>query len=61
MMKCKNCKTVVHLDCKDLVPALCILDQGKNNEVHINEQLYCTPIKNQFETPRSSNRLFSSG
>lgn len=36
MVKCLECKTIVHLECKDLIPINCTLDQNKIDALNVS-------------------------
>lgn len=36
MVKCLECKTIVHLECKDLIPVNCTLDQNKIDALNVS-------------------------
>lgn len=35
MVKCLECKTIAHLECKSLIPMKCTLDQNKINALNV--------------------------
>lgn len=37
MVKCLDCKTIAHLECKDLIPVLCTLDENKSNALNVSK------------------------
>lgn len=39
MIKCLECKTIAHLECKDLIPAICTLDQFKIDALNVGNFL----------------------
>lgn len=40
MVKCVDCKTVAHLECKDLIPVVCTIDQGKIDALNVGYLLF---------------------
>jgi len=36
MVKCVDCKTIVHLECKDLVPTKCTFNQNQINALNVS-------------------------
>lgn len=36
MVKCLECKTIVHLECKDLIHVNCTLDQNKIDALNVS-------------------------
>lgn len=36
MVKCLDCKTIAHLECKDLIPKICALHQYQINALNVS-------------------------
>lgn len=35
IVKCEDCKTIAHLECKDRIPELCSIDQNQVNALNV--------------------------